>query len=133
MINSAEQFQLLRKSDDPNQHHYAAHQEAPIEVWFDIITRMPDMRFWVAQNKTIPIEVLEHLANDPDLRVRRMVAQKRRLSETLQIKLARDPEPSVRAALAHNVKVTPQVLAILINDSEQLVRDAAVSHAKNAI
>jgi hypothetical protein len=131
MINSAEQFRLWRESEDPHQHHHASHQEAPIEVWLDIIERMPDMRFWVAQNKTVPIEVLEYLANDPDLRVRRMVAQKRKLPETLQIKLAEDPEPSVRAALAYNAKVTSQVLAILMDDREQLVRDAVACRVKN--
>jgi hypothetical protein len=82
MLNSAEQFRSLRESDDPNEYRRAAHDEAPIEVWLDVVARMSDMRFWVAQNKTVPIEVLEQLADDPDPRVRGMVAGKRKLPET---------------------------------------------------
>ena len=125
MLSSAEQFRSLRESDDPDEYRRAAQDEAPIEVWLDVIARMPDMRFWVAQNKTVPVEVLEHLANDTDPRVRDMVARKRKLPETLQIKLASDTEPSVRAALAYNAKVTSRVLAMLMNDGDRLVRDAA--------
>ena len=132
MINSAEQFRSLRESEDPNEYHRAVHEEAPVEVWFDVVARMPDMRFWVAQNKTIPVEVLERLADDPDSRVRDILARKRKLPETLQIKLAADTEPLVRSALANNANVTPQVLVMLMNDEEQLVRDAASSRTKNA-
>jgi hypothetical protein len=34
------------------------------------------MRFWVALNKTVPVSVLEILANDPDEKVRDMVLRK---------------------------------------------------------
>jgi hypothetical protein len=34
------------------------------------------MRFWVAQNKTVPLSVLEDLRNDPDRKVRDMVRAK---------------------------------------------------------
>lgn len=125
MINSAEQFRLLRESSDPDEYLRAAHDEAPMEVWLDVVARMPDMRFWVAQNKTVPIELLVRLAEDPDPRVRGMVACKRKLPEALQLKLAADSDPSIRCGLAHNAKVTPRVLAILMNDDDELVREAA--------
>lgn len=132
MINSAEQFRSLRESEDPEEYRRAAHDAAPIEVWLDVVTRMPDMRFWVAQNKTVPVVVLEQLADDPDSRVRDMVARKRKIPETLQIKLAADTEPSVRSALACNAKVTARVLAMLIDDDDQTVRDAAQRRADHA-
>ncbi|MDB4759719.1 HEAT repeat domain-containing protein [bacterium] len=132
MINSAEQFRSLRESEDPDEYRRAAHDEAPVEVWLDVVTRMPDMRFWVAQNKTVPVAVLEQLADDPNSRVRDMVARKRKIPETLQIKLAADTEPSVRSALAYNAKVTARVLAMLIDDDDQTVRDAAQRRADDA-
>lgn len=52
MIESAEQFRSLLESDEPNEYHRAAHDEASLEVWLDVVSRMPTMRFWVAQNKT---------------------------------------------------------------------------------
>ncbi len=132
MINSAEQFRSLRESEDPDEYQRVAHDEAPVEVWLDVVSRMPDMRFWVAQNKTVPIVVLQQLADDPDSRVRDMVARKRRIPETLQMKLAADSEPSVRTALAYNAKVTERVLAMLIDDDDEIVRDAARRRADDA-
>ena len=125
MIESAEQFRALRESEIAEEYRRAAHDEARIEVWLDVIARMPEMRFWVAQNKTVPALVLEHLADDADWRVRSMVASKRKIPETLQLKLAADNDAAVRSALAHNAKVTPNVLLILADDHDELVRDAA--------
>ena len=122
----------MRDCEDPNEYHRAAHDEAPVEVWLDVVARMPDMRFWVTQNKTVPVEVLEQLADDPDSRVRDIVARKRKLPETLQIKLAADTELLVRSALANNANVTSRVLSMLRNDEEQLVRDATSRRTKNA-
>ncbi len=56
MINSADDFVRLRCSEDRNEYERAAWDEAPLEVWLDVIERFPDMRFWVACNKTVPME-----------------------------------------------------------------------------
>ncbi len=48
----------------------AAEDEASEGVWRDVVDRFPDMRFWVAQNKTVPVSVLEELRNDQDAWVR---------------------------------------------------------------
>jgi len=132
MIESAEQFRSLRESADVEECHRAAHDEAALEVWLDIIARMPDMRFWVAQNKTVPIMVLEQLAGDPDCRVRDMVARKRKIPESLQIKLATDTDPTVRCALATNANLTQSALAILVNDLDKLVIETARRRTKKA-
>ena len=132
MLNSAEQFRTLRESDDPDEYRHAANDEAPIEVWLDVVARMPDMRFWVAQNKTIQVQVLEHLADDPDPLVRYMVARKRKIPEALQMKLASDTDSSVRAALANNARVTLRVLTMLMNDGDRLVRKVASSRKNDA-
>jgi Leucine rich repeat variant len=47
------------------------------QVWYEVIDRFPDMRFWVAHNKTIPLEILERLRTDPDDKVQEMVRRKR--------------------------------------------------------
>ncbi|MFN9418414.1 MAG: hypothetical protein ACK56W_13350 [Pirellula sp.] len=132
MIDSAEQFRSLRESENAGEYHRAAHDEAPLEVWLDVLTRMPEMRFWVAQNKTVPVVVLQQLADDPDSRVRGMVARKRKIPETLQLKLATDTDTSVRSALAYNAKITPRVLAILAEDHDQLVSEPAKRRVETA-
>ncbi|WP_353953193.1 hypothetical protein V6K52_07120 [Knoellia sp. S7-12] len=76
MIESAEEFVRLRSSEDPTEYNRAAHEEADVATWRDVLTRFPDMRVWVAQNKTVPLEVLEDLRHDPDERVRSMVRAK---------------------------------------------------------
>ncbi|GAB3057174.1 hypothetical protein GCM10027053_18500 [Intrasporangium mesophilum] len=43
----------------------------------DVIERFPDMRLWVAQNKTVPLSILEVLREDADERVVWMVRKKR--------------------------------------------------------
>src|SRR5437870_4898487 len=77
MIESPEEFRRLRESENRDEYLRAAHDEAPLEVWMEVVRRWPDMRFWVAQNKTVPLSVLEVLVNDPDEKVRDMVLRKR--------------------------------------------------------
>jgi hypothetical protein len=76
VIESAEEFVRLRTSDDPAEYRRAAHEEASIETWYEVIERFPDMRFWVAQNKTVPLPILEHLRHDQSDTVREMVRRK---------------------------------------------------------
>ena len=77
MIESAEEFVSLRTSEDPADYGRAAHDEAEAATWREIIERFPDMRFWVAQNKTVPLSILEILRHDEDERVVSMVRMKR--------------------------------------------------------
>lgn len=77
VISSADEFVRLRDSADPAEYGRAARDEAPLEVWWDVCARFPDYRFWVAQNKTVPLEVLEVLRDDADGLVRWMVCRKR--------------------------------------------------------
>lgn len=77
VIASAEEFVRLRTSDDPAEYNRAAQDEASESTWREVIARFPDMRFWVAQNKTVPLSVLEILRHDSDDRVRHMVTSKR--------------------------------------------------------
>lgn len=77
MIDSADEFVRLRTSEEPAEYNRAATEEAAEQTWLDVIERFPEMRFWVVQNKTVPLSVLEILRHDSDERVRHMVTRKR--------------------------------------------------------
>jgi hypothetical protein len=124
MINSAEEFVRLRISENMDEYLKAAW-DAPFEVWLEIINEYPDMREWVAHNKSIPVEIMEILAGDADDRVRFNVATKNRLPEHIQLKLVKDSESSVRKRIVYNKKTTFQVLSILLNDEDEEVRTLA--------
>ena len=106
MIESPEEFRRLRESDDPAEQRRATHGEAPAAVWHALIATAPDLRSWVAHNKTVPANVLAVLAGDPDPRVRAVVAAKRRVPPDVQLALAADPDAGVRHRLVYNARAT---------------------------
>ncbi len=83
MITSAEEFVSLRQSENQEFYLQAATDSASNEVWLDVIARFPQMKRWVAQNKTVSLEILEVLAQDPDAEIRTAVAMKNKLSPQL--------------------------------------------------
>ncbi len=123
MIHSAEEFRRLRMSDVPEEYRRAAHEEAPLSVWLDVIRDYPDLRQWVAHNKTVPLEVLEILSRDEDPTVRSWVANKRKIPEALQLRLAQDPAESVSSCIAYNAKATRQALELLREHPDPEVRE----------
>lgn len=125
MIESADEFRRLRESDDPGEYRRAAHDSAPSEVWRDVIARFPELREWVAHNKTVPHEVLAELASDPDPRVRWTVAAKRKLGPELQLRLAADPDEGVRQRIAWNARATRAALERLADDPWAVVAEHA--------
>lgn len=125
MIESAEMFVALRTSDDPDEYWRAAHDSADIEVWHEVIDSYPDMRQWVAHNKTSPLEILRLLARDPDPLVRYTVASARRIDDPLMRLLAQDEDDSVRAEIARHPKIAADLLGELCSDESWVVSDAA--------
>lgn len=77
VIESADEFVRLRTSPDPEEYRRAAHEEATEQTWTEVIERYPDMRSWVAHNKTVPLSILEILRYDADEQVRLTVTGKR--------------------------------------------------------
>jgi hypothetical protein len=122
-ITSAEEFVRLRYSTNPAEYHRAAHEEASLEVWRDVIERYPDARKWVPHNKTIPLEVLATLASDPDHMVRFTVAMKRKLTPDLLERLAGDEDESVRMQVARHRKTTRPTLERLRDDPWDQIRE----------
>lgn len=130
MIYSAEEFIRLRQSEDPDEHRRASSDEASLGVWQSVVERFPEMRSWVAHNKTVPLEILERLAVDVDAGVRATVASKRKLSSALQALLRMDADASVRERLACNAKCDLEILRLLASDAEEFVRSAAIRRLK---
>jgi hypothetical protein len=125
MIGSADEFRRLRLSDSPDEYGRAAHEPAAAGVWHEVITRYPDLRIWVAHNKTVPLEILEILARDAEASVRVLVAMKRKLSSHLFEQLATDEDASVRHAIAQNARTPERLLVQLSSDGESFVAEAA--------
>jgi hypothetical protein len=125
MINSAQDFVDLRTSERQEDYLRAATDSAAQEVWLQIIDEFPEMKQWVAQNKTVPVEVLRLLASDNDPRIRSCVAMKNKLSHDLMVQLSRDPDASVRQRVAYNKNVHVEILEELADDESGLVSAAA--------
>lgn len=125
MIESAEEFVRLRSSNDPEEYSRAAQEEASNAVWFDVISRFPEMREWIVHNKTAPLEVLEVLARDTAPSIRASVAEKRKLSIELFEALSNDGDEIVRQRVAYNKKAPLHVLEHLSNDPSPFVRAVA--------
>jgi hypothetical protein len=121
MIISAEEFVHLRQSESREDYTRAVNDSAPNHIWYEVIERFPEMRKWVAHNKTIPVDILRVLATDEDPEVRSMVARKRNLSDDIFELLAQDKEGSVRLAIAYNKGTPNNVLKVLLQDDWERV------------
>jgi len=132
MIESAAEFIRLRTSENLDDYHQAATDSAPNDVWYELVGEHPEMKFWVAQNKTVPVDILEILSTDADPKVRWMVASKNRLPQHLQLRLANDDDESVRHRIACNKKAIESVLQVLAVDESELVRLKAIDRLRSA-
>jgi hypothetical protein len=129
VIESAEEFVVLRTSDKEDEYLRAASEAASDAVWFEVIDRYPDMRQWVAHNKTTSAAVMERLAADSDPIVRYRVAMSNRAEPAVLRVLANDPDESVRAGVARHRRAPADVLDTLRHDSSAIVR-AAVAEGR---
>jgi hypothetical protein len=103
----------------------ASQDEASLEIWLEVIAAYPEMRKWVAHNKTAPAVVLETLARDQDPAVRWEVAGKRKLDPAVLRMLADDEDDSVRVRVARHRRTEAEILSALANDESWVVREAA--------
>lgn len=117
MISSAQEFIELRECNDPR----AACDEAPETVWGDVLRLFPMFKEWVVRNKTVPVSILSHLAEDPDPRIRSEIATKRKCPTAVLERLARDPGESVRLRVAYNAKTPVSRLESLRRDASQQI------------
>ncbi len=125
MIKSAREFVKLRNSERPEEYLRSANEAAQTDVWLEVLKGYPSMKVWVAHNKTIPIEILEILAEDPDPEVRRAVAMKNKLPAHLMTLLATDVDGSVRERIAYNKNAGEAVLQKLVDDPYESISAVA--------
>ncbi len=121
MIASAEEFIRLRTSEVKGDYDRAANEDAPIDVWWELVRNHPEMKIWVVHNKTVPLEILDALSTDEDVAVRDAVARKRKASVEILERLARDADSGVRYAVACNASTPRSILALLLDDPWDVV------------
>ena len=94
------------------------------DTWKEVLTKYPDLAFWVAQNKTIPLEILYTLSDNENVDVRCMVARKRKIDDIIFNILKEDSNESVRHALICNTKLSiEKKRQIKTSDSEWLEKE----------
>jgi len=130
MISSVNEFAQLRSSQIKEEYDRASHEDASLEVWQDVIENYPELRKWVAHNKTVPLEILQELCKF-DVEVRFLVASKRKLSQKLFELLSVDPDPTVRQQIASNKKTPIDILEKLSTDKDEDVARVAKFNLSN--
>jgi len=134
MITTAEEFIRLRRSEIPNEYKRAGCEEAPYEVWMEIIENHPKMRIWVARNRTITTELQTILAKDKDFLVRYAIASKYPIDRSLYEILSKDQEESVRLRIITNKKTPLDILKTMANeDREEFIKEKAIAKYRERV
>lgn len=96
-----------------------------MEVWRAIVERLPDMRFWVSFNRTLPTEIIRILADDADWRVRDQIAGRRDTPLDILETLSRDDHDAVLSTVADNPRTPTRALETLSGHSWSQIREKA--------
>jgi hypothetical protein len=131
VIGSAEEFARLRASQVREEYERAAQESAPPEVWLEVIERYPELRKWVAHNKTTSAEILQTLATDEDPVVRSAVAMRRSCPPDARVSLSMDRDERVRATVARNPKTSEELLRRMENDPSPFIRQLAADRLRS--
>ncbi|MGK9172783.1 hypothetical protein KXR87_06095 [Yokenella regensburgei] len=127
MINSPEEFIELRNSDTFVKYNRASTEEAPISVWNEIIAKNPEMRVWVARNRTIPREIIGRLSKDNDPLVRDAICSKYPLDIDIYLLFSRDLDEGIRTRLTYNKGLPLAILKEMSeNDPSDFVRSQSL-------
>lgn len=126
MIKNSAEFVSLRSSEIPDEYNRAATEEAPLDVWMDLIENYDDMRVWVARNKSIPKEIISILSRDKNPIVRDAISSKYPLDFDIYLQLSKDPDDGIRVRLTYNKKIPTSILKEMAeNDPSEFVRNEA--------
>jgi hypothetical protein len=126
MLESAREFARLALSDDPVDRRRSTQEDAPIAVWIELIEKHEDLRFWVANNRTVPIDVLRILVKDNDWRVRDRVASKNSCPPELLELLSSDGHDAVASTVAGHPNTPTRALHRLAEHPWAQVREKAI-------
>jgi len=100
MIETVAEFVRLVESDDPDERRRSAWEAALPQVWKSLVENHPEMRFWVAGNRTVPDVILRILAIDPEWRVRHRVASRKSCPSDILELLSNDTHDSIVSLVA---------------------------------
>ncbi|MCB9855550.1 MAG: hypothetical protein H6818_07655 [Phycisphaerales bacterium] len=125
MITSVQQFIELNDSDSPELRRLGRTLGATDEVWNELLRN--HLEYWeaVVLNKSIPIAILDRLAECGNDKVRDLVAMKRKLSLYAMRLLATDADPGVRLTLVRNPKIDIEVLREMLSDEDEYIAGIA--------
>ncbi|MBV6290162.1 hypothetical protein [Pseudomonas aegrilactucae] len=130
MIDSAEKFIHLVDSATASDNSRAIIESASDDIWRDVANKYPDYEIYILQNRTISLDVLQHLSESDNWKTRRNIAMKRRSGEKILSKLSYDEHPIVRQAVAANKKAPHEDLKRLCSDIDERVSRVAEYHIK---
>lgn len=131
MIDDANEWIRLRRSDDPEDQQRAMTEAVPVAVWAQVYERAPDLRPFIAAHREVALPMLERLADDPDATVRLAIAQRKVAPENLLRLLADDVNEQVRLAVAAHPSTGKDVLQYLSRvDGAEAVRVRATARLR---
>jgi len=125
MIETAQEFVFLCCSKNDSDIARSLSEEASLDVWTDLIFNFKSHQIDVAQNRTIPSEIMRILAAQGDEVVRSILAEKRRLPPDLFDLLSKDPSSLVRKKVAANKKTSIDIVRSLVDDVDEEVARVA--------
>lgn len=132
MITSAAEFIKLRTSAVMEEYQRAAHEEAPLAVWWELVHDHPDMKVWVVHNKTVPLEILAALSTDEDASIRSAIARKGKASFEILDRLSQDPDEGVRLSVAYNETTSLEILKRMLDDDWEMIVDRVKARIREA-
>jgi len=133
MIVSAIDFIRMCSSNDPDEVNQTLWDEAPIDVWKEIIVRHPDKCIDVAQNRTIQDDIIKMLSLCADVNVRTLIAEKGNSPIDVLTSLSKDADERVRRKVAANRKTPIGILEYLVADPVESVSSVASFNIQNRL
>lgn len=125
MITSVDEFLSLCASGKLVDINRSLQDEASIEIWMELVSNFSPHQIDVAQNRTIPPEIMRILATQGDEVVRTILAEKRKLPVDIFGLLANDSSELVRKKIAANQKTPIEIVENLANDENEDVSRVA--------
>lgn len=125
MIESVSHYLQLRSDESASKRRLITTEIAAVSTWIELVESHPELCDDIALNKSLPIEILELLANNASENVRYIVAMKGNLSANLFEHLASDSCETVRSRIAFNKRTPVSILKQLAQDPSKLVSDKA--------
>lgn len=119
-IDTAEAFQRLL-ADPATPREAIVSVMADAALWWEVLQRWPYAAVWVAANRALPPEIIEHLAQSPMTQVRAALASNSELPEAAMQQFAHDPSDLIRVRLVCNAQLPREVLIDLVDDACKVV------------